>query len=329
MLKRLAIVERSMTRRMDQLAADAGIALDIEPFAVIQGHTARRAARAITATYGRLEATPGDKLAPIVLWLLETCGFGADHPYARAARPIAEAIEARDTPRPVNPYHNAHHTLEVVLNAHYLAARNDVVATMIRLTPREHGLLCLAALIHDFEHDGTMNGKQRFRLEQLANDTATPFFDEAGISAEDQAVIKVTVLATDPAGPNLYMKSLHSHEFYGGPTPDPATAYAELAPLAQDRRLLRLAGLLNDADLMSSAGLSLDYSRRQSDKLGAEGGRYLDCNDMLRFLSHIVGGSFTTRAGRFFNTNMFLIKSFSELGMSSSDDGIPAPLIRP
>lgn len=318
-----------MTCDMDQLAAQAGLDLDAEPFVVVPGHTARRAARSITEAYTRLDAVSGEKLGPIVLCLLEGYGFGEDHPYAKAALPIAAAIEARDTPQPVNPYHNAHHTLEVVLNAHYLAARNDVVAIKIRLTPREHALLCLAALIHDFEHDGTMNGKQRFRLEQLAIDTAAPYFQAAGISGEDQAAIKVMVLATDPAGPNLYMKALHSQAFYQAAAPEPATAFAELAPLAQDLRLLRLAGLLNDADLMSSAGLSLDYARRQSDKLGAEGGRYLDCNDMLRFLNHIVGGSFTTGAGRFFNLNMSLIKSFSELGMSSSDDGIDAPLIRP
>lgn len=329
MLKPLELVGRLMTRRMDELAAQAGLDLRVEPFAVPAGHTARRAARNITEAYTRLEAIQGDKLVPVVLWLLARYGFGEDHPYARAALPIAEAIEARDTPQPVNPYHNAHHTLEVVLNAHYLAARNDLVATHIRLTPREHALLYLAALIHDFEHDGTMNGKQRFRLERHANEAASTFFDAAGLSAEDQAVIKVPVLATDPAGPNLYMKALHSHAFYNGPAPDPATEFAELKPLAEDRRLLRLAGLLNDADLMSSAGLSLDYARRQSDKLGAEGGRYLDCNDMLRFLNHIVGGSFTTRAGRFFNMNMFLIKSFSELGLSSSNDGIEAPLVRP
>ncbi|MFA5122188.1 hypothetical protein [Zavarzinia sp.] len=321
-----------MITAMADTAWQAGLDLAAEPFAMVRGRTARRAAQAIIAAYEQIEATAGPKLGPIVDWLLAGYGFAADHPYRRAAAQIAAAIEARDTPHPLNPYHNAHHTLEVVLNAHYLAARNDAVATHIRLTAREHGLLCVAALIHDFEHDGTMNGAQRFRLERLANDRATPHFDAAGVTPEDQAAIRVIVLATDPAGPNLYMKSLHSEAFYGGPPPDATTAFPELLPLAEDHRLLRLAGLLNDADLLSSAGLSSDYAAKQSAKLGAEAGRRLGSADFLRFLGHIVGGSFTTRAGRFFNLNMFLIKSLAELGAEEhemKDVAAKEPLMRP
>ena len=318
-----------MTRSFDDIARTAGLDLSVEPFVMVEGSTARRAAQSIIAAFEALEALAPPKLAPLTDWLLARQGFAADHPYRRAAWPLAEAIERRDQPKPVNPYHNAHHTLEVLLNAHYLACRNDTVATQIRLTQREYGLLCLAALIHDYEHDGTMNGAQRFRLERQSADLASPFFAAAGIDAEDRAAINVIVLATDPAGPNLYMKALHGMAFYEGSPPDPALAYPELAPLAEDRRLLRLAALLNDADLLSSAGLSVDYAAKQSAKLGAEGGRRLDCADMLRFLSYIVGGSFTTRAGRFFNLNMFLIKALAELGVNHSDDGIDAPLIRP
>ncbi|MCW0180919.1 hypothetical protein [Zavarzinia sp.] len=318
-----------MTRSFEDVARAAGLDLSAEPFAMIAGSSARCAAASIIAVFEALEAQPVPKLAPMTDWLLAGQGFPPGHPYRVAARPLAEAIEARDQPVPVNPYHNAHHTLEVLLNAHYLACRNDAVATRIRLSRREYGILCLAALIHDFEHDGTMNGAQRFRLERHSADLAAPYFVAAGIGAEDRAAIDAIVLATDPAGPNLYMKALHGQAFYDGPPPDPSLAFPELAPLAGDHRLLRMAALLNDADLLSSAGLSVDYAAKQSAKLGAEGGRILDCADMLRFLSHIVGGSFTTRAGRFFNLNMFLIKAMAELGQGHSDDGIDAPLIRP
>ncbi|PWR22197.1 hypothetical protein [Zavarzinia compransoris] len=318
-----------MTATLQEIAGTAGIDLAAEPFALVQGHTARRAARSMIGSYLALEAAPEPKLGPIADWVLAAYGFGPDHPYRRAAAPIAAAIERRDTPVPVNPYHNAHHTLEVLLNAHYLAIRNDLVATHIRLNDRERALLCLSALIHDYEHDGTMNGPTRFRLESLAYDTAHPQFRAAGMDEADCAAIRAIVLATDPAGPNLYMKALHSAAFYGGLPPEPGQAFAELKPLADDRRLLRMAALLNDADLLSSAGLSVDYADRQSAKLGAEGGRKLDCADMLRFLQHIVGGSFTTRAARFFNLNMFLIKSFAEMDVHDSNDGVDAPLIRP
>lgn len=318
-----------MTSTFEDAARAAGLDLSAEPFAVRAGHSARRAAAAFITAFEALEARPVPKLAPLTDWLLAEQGFPPDHPYRVAARPLAEAIEARDQPVPFNPYHNAHHTLEVLLNAHYLACRNDRVAKRIRLTRREYGILCLAALIHDFEHDGTMNGAQRFRLERHSADLAAPYFVAAGIDAEDRAAIDVIVLATDPAGPNLYMKALHGQAFCDGPPPDPALVYPELAPLAEDHRLLRLAALLNDADLLSSAGLSVDYAAKQSAKLGAEGGRTLDCADMLRFLGHIVGGSFTTKAGRFFNLNMFLIKAMAELGQGHGDDGVDAPLIRP
>lgn len=318
-----------MTKTLQEIAGPLGIDLSHEPFALGEGRTARRAARSMITAYLALEAAPEPKLGPVADWVLASYGFPPDHPYRQAAAPIAAAIEGRDTPVPVNPYHNAHHTLEVLLNAHYLAIRNDRVATHIHLTDRERALLCLAALIHDYEHDGTMNGPKRFRLESLAFDTALPQFRAAGMDEADCAAIQAIVLATDPAGPNLYMKALHSAAFYGGPTPTEDMAFAELKPLADDRRLLRMAGLLNDADLLSSAGLSSEYSDRQSAKLGAEGGRKLDCADMLRFLQHIVGGSFTTRAGRFFNLNMFLIKSFAEMDVHVSNDGVNAPLVRP
>lgn len=314
---------------LETLAAETGLDLAAEPFTLIQGHTARRAAQAIVRAFMVLEEVSAPKLAPVTDWMLAGYGFPPDHPYRIAARTLSAAVESRDTPVPVNPYHNAHHTLEVVLNAHYLAERNDKVATHIRLTARERGLLCLAALIHDFEHDGTMNGAVRFRLECMAVEAALPCLRDAGLAEGDIAAIRAVVLATDPAGPNLYMKALHGAAFYEAPPPIETEAFAELRPLAEDRRLLRMAGLLNDADLLSSAGLDVDYAGRQSAKLGAEGGRKLDGADMLRFLNHIVGGSFTTRAGRFFNLNMALIKASAELDVHENDDGIDAPLVRP
>lgn len=317
------------TPSLQDLACEAGIDLQAEPFVLVGGDTSRRAATSMIRTFEALEALAPPKLGPVMDWLLQGLDFPADHPFRRAAATLSEAVERRDTPVPVNPYHNAHHTLEVVLNAHYLASRNDRVSACIQLTARERGILYLAALIHDFEHDGTMNGAQRFRLERQSADLALPHLTLAGVDAADREAIRVIVLATDPAGPNLYMKSLHSIAFADGTALEPAQAYDELAPLAADRRLLRLAALLNDADLLSSAGLSVDYAAKQSAKLGAEGGRRLDSADMLRFLSRIVGGSFTTRAGRFFNLNMFLIKAMAEISLAHNDDGIDAPLVRP
>ncbi|MDD3443934.1 MAG: hypothetical protein PHS60_00870 [Zavarzinia sp.] len=321
--------ERETLSGFAETAPAAGLDLGAEPFALVEGRTARRVAQTMVRTYTLLESLPVPKLGPVAEWVLARNGFGPDHPYRLAARHIAAVMERRDTPVPVNPYHNAHHTLEVLLNAHYLALRNDRVATQVRLDAHERGLLTLAALIHDFEHDGTMNGATRFRLESIAIEAAVPVFIRSGIGEADIAAIRAIVLATDPAGPNLYMKALHGAAFYGSEGPVDTQVFAELRPLAEDRRLLRMAGLLNDADLLSSAGLDTDYAGRQSAKLGAEGGRKLDGADMLRFLNHIVGGSFTTRAGRFFNLNMFLIKSFAELEMHQNDDGVEAPLVRP
>lgn len=318
-----------MTRDLAELASAAGIDLASEPFTLVRGHTARRAAGNMAAAYDQLEALDEPKLAATARDLLDRYGFEDGDPVAVAAAALAEQVEAHDRAAQPNPYHNAHHILEVLLNAHYLALRNDAFATHIRLTPRDHGRLYLAALIHDLDHDGTMNGSQRFRLERQSLVHAWPILAQAGVPAEDCKAIETMVLATDPAGPNLYLKALHAHVFYDGEPPPPTLGYAELEALARDDRLLRLAGLLNDADLLSSAGFTLSYSLKQSEKLGLEGGRRLDNDDLLRFIQHIVGGSFTTRAGRFFNPNLLLIKSFAELNRGADDDGIDAPLIRP
>jgi len=56
--------------------------------------------------------------------------------------------------RAENPYHNATHALDVLLNMNYFA-RQSVITEII--TPLERLAALLAAVIHDFEHPGLNN----------------------------------------------------------------------------------------------------------------------------------------------------------------------------
>src|SRR5690606_8242650 len=87
---------------------------------------------------------------------------------------------------------HARHFRDVMLCTLYLTR-------LAKLPPRPAALLVLAALVHDFHHDGHDDGSQPFRLETLALERAAPYLRRAGVTPDEQALLSAFVLATNAA----------------------------------------------------------------------------------------------------------------------------------
>ncbi|MBF8295984.1 MAG: hypothetical protein HW389_2529 [Bacteroidetes bacterium] len=193
-----------------------------------------------------------------------------------------------------NPYHNAQHFCEVLLNALYLSL-------LAGLAPREKTQLLVAALTHDFHHDGTTNANVPFRLERLSAEAAAPYLDAAGVSREERERITAMIFATEVSVGTRFARDCHLHLAGGGSSPGLSGVPAQLATLAGDARLALQAVVLGEADVLSSAGLTVQYGELQQDKLAEERKQPLGSAHKLHFLSQVFR-EFTV--GRFFSPNL-------------------------
>jgi hypothetical protein len=104
------------------------------------------------------------------------------------------AHRRRDRPRVAgqarNAYHNSQHICEVVLCSLFLGRQAGLSgARLVRVV--------VAALVHDFRHDGTTNAGESFRLERLAVAAAGPYLAQAGVASAEIERIAAIVLATE------------------------------------------------------------------------------------------------------------------------------------
>lgn len=192
------------------------------------------------------------------------------------------------------PFHNHHHTREVVFLA-------SVLGLDAKLSPDELAEIFIAACIHDFAHDGQGNRRldkyTPMRLESRALVSAEPFLKIAGIDDAAWQRIRVMVLATDVSkgGANDISPAEWLRLAYEGRGADD-TCPPELRPLFADKDLARVAGVLEDSDIGTSAAMPYDYARRMT-ALIAEETRVLSSTPqtLIGFIDHICSGAFITR----------------------------------
>ncbi len=243
--------------------------------------------------------------------LMQRAGVADNDPLRMAGAAIA--AEMTETANDRNAYHNAGHTRDVLLNTHFLVMRNQKEAgPEARLSDNDIAHLYSAAVIHDYTHDGKTNNGAMFRLEKSALQAAERHFDEYGVPASSRETLRDLVLPTDPGRPLALLKKIHDHHFSGSHAPTLESDLQDLKPLAENPRLARMAAILTDADVLSSAGLTVDYAKEQTLKLGREWGRMLDEKDTLGFITHVVGGRFTTPEAKFFQPNLDRIRKDAE-----------------
>lgn len=269
---------------------DAPSLLRIDPT-----HTAAEVAEALIQLFEDVERMPCK-----VSWVQRETERGldgiADAALATASRAIAQAIDAEGSLHDRQPYHSRQHFCEVMLAA-------SVLCQLHALPPHRTQLLLLAALIHDWDHDGRPHPK--FRLERQSIARALPHLVAAGIDRDRCLQLTALVLATEPHDglqAALRARDLHTT---GRASTDHRAGPPELSLLEQDAELSRLALLLCEADVLPSVGLTTAYAMRLQDRLARELGRELGPDDKRAFLADVLSAGVI---GPFFLSNLSAIE---------------------
>lgn len=233
---------------------------------------------------------------------LEACiiALGADRgsPLCRGATAIAADIDRGIGAGVPHGYHNSAHLLEVTLCAFELAHRAG-------LRDDAAILLLVAAVIHDFHHDGTIAVPSSFRLEALAIREATPYLAAAQVDRSVLARIETLVLATEPAAGVPFARACHGFHC-GGRDSAPPAPLPQLEALRADRLLALQAVALVEADVLPSIGLTVEHSHRMHDRLATEWGRPLGPEDKIRFIDDVFG---ELQVGAFFMPNVQALRA--------------------
>lgn len=173
-------------------------------------------------------------------------------------------------------YHNPRHFLEVMTCALALSRRAGLAGAEVL-----HVLV--AALIHDFHHDGGAGGREPFRLERRSVDLAVPTLRMAGAGEASLRRIGCLVLATEPSRGARFARACHAFHLGRGAPPGDAPL-PELSALQHDPALARDAALLVEADVLPSIALTVAHGLHVQSLFAAEIGRPLGAGDKLRFI---------------------------------------------
>ena len=271
------------------------------PFRVREGADARTVAEDIIACLQLVSGLP-QKMTQCFHAAARVAGLPEDDPLCVAGERIARDVDAGVGAGGDNAYHNAQHFCEVLLSALYLSL-------LARLAPREQTQLLLAALLHDFHHDGTSNANVPFRLERMAAEAAAPYLEAVGVPPEERARIAAMVFATEVELGTRFARDCHLHFAGTGPRPSLSGVPEPLAALAGDARLALQAVILGEADVLSSAGLTVQYGELQQERLAEEWKRPLGAEHKLHFFNQIFQ-EFTV--GRFFSPNLRELKEAAQ-----------------
>ena len=216
---------------------------------------------------------------------------GLELPLGRACLLLAEKVAAWGG----HAYHSAVHHAEVVTNAAVLATLAERLGHKL---PTEHVMpLLAAALAHDYQYMPGRETTQRFEAEQVSAAAIDEVACRCGVSDGERRDIGLLILATEPRS-RRFLAS-------GGRCEAPAP----LAPLVPRPELVGLAAVLSDADLLSSAGLSMRWHQVQLARLERELGFPILPAEDAAFFSEIVGDDFLSLGGRYFTPNLVRIRA--------------------
>jgi hypothetical protein len=225
-----------------------------------------------------------DKVQWVHRHIAAELGGTLDPALDRACTAVASVIDADAVAFDRQPYHNRQHFCEVALTAHILCRldRLGVGATQFVL---------LAALIHDFVHEGGVHAA--FRQERASVDRVRPLLETAGLDTPQLGRMTALVLATDwSCGTGFMAAACKAHEqgiLSAAVVPAEAP---ELAALSADPELAKLARILCEADILPSIGLGFAHAMRLQERLSREWRRPLDTIDKLAFIDIVLHRGF-------------------------------------
>lgn len=284
------------------------------PFRIAPDMDPAAAAGAIVNAFGVLAGTPAP-LTHAYRLAMQVTGMAPAHPLHRAGIAAARDIDAGIGAGVPHGYHNARHFCEVLLCA--LA-----IAQLAALARHEQALLLLAALLHDFHHDG---GKRLtpFRQERRALAAATPYLDDAGVAAPDRAMLATLILATESACGVPLARCCHDWHS-GAMTPPPSPPDPALASLATHPRLALLAVALTEADVLPSVALTPAHAALTTARLEAEWGLPSGVASKVEFIDRHVGA---LQVARFFQANLGTVRQTSLAAQAVSQTGSQAAAV--
>lgn len=162
----------------------------------------------------------------------------------------------------------------------------------------------LAALIHDYVHDG--DSHPAFVQERASIHVARPLLETAGLQPVQIERMTALVLATDTLRGTAYMAAVCRAHAQGEALATPVPHEApELSLLAEDRELARLARILCEADILPSIGLTMDHATCLQQRLSLEWRRPLDDADKLAFIGSVLKLAYV---GDFFLPNVLAMR---------------------
>lgn len=251
------------------------------------------------ADYFTYCATLPSPLVSVYRMVMEECGVKADDPIVTAGMWIAADVDSNIGSGDHNAYHNRQHFCEVLLCTIPLGR-----ATL--LTKREQALVHLAALIHDFHHDGKQN-RTPFRLEKIALANAMPYLEKAGMSDQEQQVLSALILATAFDEGTAYARHCFEYHFEEGGDPHAITTGKEMQLLAESPSISLQAMVLIEADILPSIGLTIDHAVKVSERLEKEWAIKLSPWSKARFIEEATK---SLKVSQFYLSNMRSIRDY-------------------
>ena len=273
--------------------------LDKPPFKVIAHQSAESAATDMLLNFSAIRTLP-DKVSRSFDAVVRCMGACEETPLVVAGRRLSHAIDSGVGAGQGNAYHHAQHFCEVMLGAYFLSLSAPLDANS-RLE------IVLAALIHDFHHDGKGNGPIPFRLERIAVNESMPYLLEARVSEPQRERVATLILATEMVSGLAITHACHAHHVGGSALPEVHNAAPELAGLGAHSTLARQALIVCEADVLPSVGLTIEYALQLQESLAMEWGVPLGAQDKFRFIAEAFPG-FTM--GVFFQPNVERLRQF-------------------
>jgi len=195
-------------------------------------------------------------------------------------------------------FHSARHHAEVATNAMVITELADRAGAAFPLQQR--ALLLASCLGHDIYYQLKADPAPRFSAEAHSASALDDIAARCRLDARERAALRCLILATEPGFRTCLAALLEGAA--SGDMPDGLDALASHPDLAA------LAGVLSDADLLSSAGLTEDWHKMQLGRLQRELGCEISPEEDLRFFDTVIGVDFLSRGGRVFSPNLARIR---------------------
>lgn len=193
-----------------------------------------------------------------------------------------------------NKYHDNQHFLEVfslsLVLGHHAYKKGHITET-------DFGNLLVSALLHDYKHDGSINGGVQYRLERISVDASRDALLKAGATVRDLKIIEAMILSTDvtkdfcnpeAVSPTETLKLYHEGAI--------EHVDKDLSVLEKEG-VVDLALMLCDADVGSNF-LNIDLLNENSSKLEKENGTPFNIAAQQFFLEKICDRRLHSDAGK-------------------------------